>query len=233
MIYERIQGNDMYNGAVNPPGDPNPTLNGVSLRIRALSCRSSTPVQHITAATLPSTSSRSHRNRDELQVSGELPVQHAGVQQSVGTHAVLSSSYVGSQGRHENYYQAINLPQIGDIPAAQHGRTQRSPTKLAVSSASAASSWLKTRANAKYNSLQTSLNGTVYRDLHLQVSYTLSKAEDSTTSTGSGGDLNNATNPYRRVEVRLRTFSCSTEGTSSSPTSCTTPGFPEQSQRFG
>ena len=31
IMYERIQGNDMYNGAVNPPGDPNPTLNSVSL----------------------------------------------------------------------------------------------------------------------------------------------------------------------------------------------------------
>jgi hypothetical protein len=30
----------------------------------------------------------------------------------------------------------------------------------------------------------------------LQVAYTLSKAEDSTTSNGSGGDLQNVTNPY-------------------------------------
>ena len=50
--------------------------------------------------------------------------------------------------------------------------------------------------NAHYNSLQTSLTGTVKHDLHLQVSYTLSKAMDATTSNGSGGDLNNATNPY-------------------------------------
>ena len=51
--------------------------------------------------------------------------------------------------------------------------------------------------NASYNSLQTSLTGTVKHDLHLQVSYTLAKAEDATTSTGSGGDLDNATNPYQ------------------------------------
>jgi hypothetical protein len=52
-------------------------------------------------------------------------------------------------------------------------------------------------ANAHYNSLQTSLTGTVKRDLHLQVSYTVAKAMDATTATGSGGDLNNATNPYQ------------------------------------
>jgi len=50
--------------------------------------------------------------------------------------------------------------------------------------------------NAHYNSLQTSLTGKVKRDLQLQVSYTFSKAIDSTTSNGSGGDLNNSTNPY-------------------------------------
>ena len=40
LMYERIQGNDMYNGAVNPPGDPNPTLNGVSLSNPGLSLSS-------------------------------------------------------------------------------------------------------------------------------------------------------------------------------------------------
>jgi hypothetical protein len=52
------------------------------------------------------------------------------------------------------------------------------------------------QANAHYNSLQTTLTGTVKHDLHLQVSYTLAKAYDATTASGSGGDLNNATNPY-------------------------------------
>jgi len=50
--------------------------------------------------------------------------------------------------------------------------------------------------NAKYNSLQVSFRGAVKHDLHLQAGYTLSKAEDSTTSNGSGGDLQNVTNPY-------------------------------------
>lgn len=52
-------------------------------------------------------------------------------------------------------------------------------------------------ANATYNSLQTTLTGTVKRDLHLQVSYTLAKAMDATTASGSGGDLQNVTNPYQ------------------------------------
>ena len=53
MTYERIQGNDMYNGAVNPPGDPNPTLNGVSLQNPGLTVAGANAGSTITAATLP------------------------------------------------------------------------------------------------------------------------------------------------------------------------------------
>jgi hypothetical protein len=190
MMYERIQGNDMYNGAVNPPGDPNPTLNNVSLSNPGLSLASGNV---ITAAALPVL---------PLGVTGisqhyPPPVSYqysAGVQQSVGTHAVLSVSYVGSQGRHENYYQAINLPPENLLPGmVSKGALDNTKVQyLGFGGVRLATNG----GNAHYNSLQTSLNGTVHRDLHLQVAYTLSKAEDSTTSNGSGGDLNNATNPY-------------------------------------
>jgi hypothetical protein len=197
MTYERIQGNDMYNGAVNPPGDPNPTLFGVSL---------SNPGQNlatgnvISAANLPIL---------PLGVTGiadnyKPPVSFqysAGVQQAVGTHAVLNISYVGSQGRHENYYQAINIPALSAIPgllqpgAGSFTDAATDPTLAYPGFGNMRLSY--NGANAHYNSLQTSLTGTVRHDLHLQVSYTLAKAMDATTGSGSGGDLNNATNPYQ------------------------------------
>ncbi len=190
MMYERIQGNDMYNGAVNPPGDPNPTLNGVSLQNPGLNISTGNV---ITAAALPVL---------PLGVTGiaenyKPPVSYqysAGVQQAIGSHAVLNVSYVGSQGRHENYYQAINLPPLADLPGMVKAGSlnNQDVTYLGFGGVRLAYN----EGNAKYNSLQTSLNGTVHRDLHLQVSYTLAKAQDSTTSNGSGGDLNNATNPY-------------------------------------
>jgi len=191
LMYERIQGNDMYNGAVNPPGDPNPTLNGVSLENPGLNLASG---NIITAAALPVL---------PLGVTGiadnyKPPVSYQysmGVQQAVGSHAVLNVSYVGSQGRHENYYQAINLPPLADLPGMvkKGSLNNEDVTYLGFGGVRLAYN----EGNAKYNSLQTSLTGTVHRDLHLQASYTLSKAEDSTTSNGSGGDLNNATNPYQ------------------------------------
>ena len=196
ITYERIQGNDMYNGAVNPPGDPNPTLNGVSLDNPGLSLTSG---HVITASQLPIL---------PLGVTGinvyYPPPRRSqysfGVQQAIGTNAVLNISYVGSTGRHENYYQAINLPPESALP--------NEVSKPWINQAGALNFPTLTypgmgnmrlafdAANSRYNSLQTSLTGTIHRDLHLQVAYTLARAKDSTTATGSGGDLNNATNPY-------------------------------------
>ena len=196
IMYERIQGNDMYNGAVNPPGDPNPTLNGVSLQNPGLSISGPNAGSVITAAKLPvlplgvTGISLNYHPPTSYQYSG-------GVQQAIGANAVLNVSYVGSQGRHENYYQAINLPAVGDLPALLQPGAPSFTTDPTLAYPGFGNVRLAMNdGNSSYNSLQTSLTGTVKHDLHLQVAYTLSKAMDSTTSTGSGGDLNNATNPY-------------------------------------
>jgi len=193
MTYERIQGNDMYNGAVNPPGDPNPTLNNVSLQNPGLSISGASAGSTITAANLPVL---------PLGVTGiavhyPTPVSFqysAGVQQGIGANAVLNVSYVGSQGRRENYYQALNLPPLSSLPAEVAAGSLNFETLTYPGYGNMRLAY--NGANSSYNSLQSSLTGTVKRDLHLQISYTLAKAMDATTSTGSGGDLENATNPY-------------------------------------
>ncbi|MGA7765490.1 MAG: carboxypeptidase regulatory-like domain-containing protein [Candidatus Sulfotelmatobacter sp.] len=197
IMYERIQGNDMYNGAVNPPGDPNPTLNGVSLQNPGLSIAGSSAGSVITAAKLPvlplgvTGIAEHYPTPQSFQYS-------AGVQQAVGANAVLSVSYVGSQGRRENYYQATNLPAIGDLPVLiKPGAPSVNVDPTLTYPGFGGIRLAFNGANASYNSLQTSLTGTVKHDLHLQVSYTLAKAMDATTATGSGGDLQNATNPYQ------------------------------------
>src|ERR1700722_9168112 len=193
MTYERIQGNDMYNGAVNPPGDPNPTLNNVSLQNPGMSISGASAGSTITAANLPVL---------PLGVTGiavhyPTPVSFqysAGVQQGIGANAVLNVSYVGSQGRRENYYQALNLPPLSSLPAEVAAGSLNFETLTYPGYGNMRLAY--NGANSSYNSLQSSLTGTVKRDLHLQISYTLAKAMDATTSTGSGGDLENATNPY-------------------------------------
>jgi hypothetical protein len=197
LMYERVQGNDMYNGATNPPGDPSPTINGVSLQNPGLNLATG---KIITAADLPVL---------PLNVTGistnYVPPRHSqysgGVQRAIGSRAVLNVSYVGSLGRHLNYYQAVNLPPLAQLPAevaagAINYTTLSYPgfgqMRLAYDG-----------SNSEYNSLQTSLTGKVTHDLRLQVAYTLSKSMDITNpcsggncGTGSGGDLQNIANPY-------------------------------------
>jgi hypothetical protein len=190
-MYERIQGNDMYNGATNPPGNLQPTLNGVSLSNPGFRLSDGSV---ITAAQLPilplgitGTDANNYKPPVSYQYSG-------GVQQALGANTVLSVSYVGSQGRHENDYRAINLPPLSLLPGmvAAGALNNEQVQYLGYGGIRLA----ENEANAHYNSLQASLNGRIEKDLHLQVGYTLSKSIDATTSNGSGGDLQNVTNPY-------------------------------------
>lgn len=192
-MYERIQGNDMYNGAVNPPGDTQPTLNSVSLSNPGLQV---TTGNVFTSANLPilpvgvtGTALNNYKPPVSYQYSG-------GVQQALGANAVLSVSYVGSQGRHENDYRAINLPAITDLPALIAKTLSFNTDPTLTYPGFGGIRLAENEANSHYNSLQASLNGAVKKDLHLQVGYTLSKSVDATTSNGSGGDLQNVTNPY-------------------------------------
>lgn len=192
-MYERIQGNDMYNGAVNPPGDLQPSLNNVLLANPGTSITTGNTITAAALPVLPLSISGVNSNDYKLPVTYQYSF---GVQQALGANSVLSVSYVGSQSRHENDYQEINLPAISDIPLL-----------LAPGGAGALNGDMnylgyrnirlsQNEANGHYNSLQLDLHANVRHDLMLEFGYTYAKAIDATTSNGSGGDLQNVTNPY-------------------------------------
>jgi hypothetical protein len=192
IMYERIQGNDMYNGAVNPPGDLNPTLNNVSLTNPGFSIKTGTTISPAQLPVLP------------LNVTGvatyyppPLSYQFSlGVQQALGARAVFGVSYVGSQNRHENFYDEINLPPLADVPAlvASNGA---GINQLMSYQGFHGIRLAENGANSNYNSLQVDLHGRLRRDLQLQFGYTYSRAIDEVgLANNSGGDLSNSTNPY-------------------------------------
>lgn len=192
LMYERIQGNDMYNGAVNPPGDLSPTLNNVSLTNPGLAVKTGTVITPALLPVLP------------LNVTGiatyyppPLSYQFSlGVQQALGARAVFGVSYVGSQNRHENFYQEINLPPLADVPAlVASGGT--GINQLMSYPGFHGIRLAENGANSNYNSLQVDLHGRVRRDLQLQFGYTYSRAIDEVgLANNSGGDLSDSTNPY-------------------------------------
>lgn len=201
LMYERVQGNDMYNGAVNPPGDLNPTLNNVSLSNPGLNITAPTSSTNpITPALLPVL---------PLNITGiskyyppPISYQYSiGVQQALGAQAVLGISYVGSQDRHENFYNEINLPPLADVPqlVTNNGSLNSGVpiNNLMTFPGYHGIKLAYNGANSDYNSLQVDLHGRVRRDLQLQVGYTYSHANDEVgAASNSGGDLSNTTNPY-------------------------------------
>jgi hypothetical protein len=191
IMYERIQGNDMYNTANNTPFNASPTLNNVSLSNPGLNIENGSV---ITPAALPilAVGQTGIANDYPPPVSYQYSV---GVQRALNARTVLSVSYVGSQSRDQNFYQEVNLPAESLLPALvasggsginqDYGYKGYGPIRLAYD-----------QGQGHYNSLQVDLHGNVRSDLQLQFGYTYAKAYDSTTASGSGGDLNNATNPY-------------------------------------
>ncbi|HZR66616.1 MAG TPA: carboxypeptidase-like regulatory domain-containing protein [Terriglobales bacterium] len=193
LMYERIQGNDMYNGATNPPfgyslgasnvllSDPHNTWSGGT----------------ITVPIVPSGVVGINKAYPAPRVSQ----YSAGVQQQIGGNAVLSISYVGSVDRHQSYWQEINLPDQGQLVSLQN-------TSFGTDGVTAFNGLVPYQGytsikqafnggNSHYNSLQTELRGRVTRDLQLQVAYTLARSIDPTTGNGGNGfDLNYVTNPY-------------------------------------
>ena len=199
-MYERIQGNDMYNAATNPPfgyslnsggtgvsfADPHNQLAGGAITVPILTSSVTGLTQHYKVPTSYSYS--------------------VGVQQAIGKNAVLSLSYVGNQNRFQSYFQEINLPpadQLASLQATGGGTTNGpdgKPIKFNGLVPYQGFSSLKmafTGQNGHYNSLQAELHGNVTHDLYLQTAYTLSRAIDPSTGNGGNGfDLDSVFNPY-------------------------------------
>jgi hypothetical protein len=191
IMYDRVQGNDMYNGATNTPFDASPTLHNVSLSNPGLQVNNGSTITPANLPILPvgiTGISTSYTPPTSYQYS-------IGVQQALGSKSVLAMSYVGSQGRNENDYREVNLAPIADLPAlvASGGA---GVNQLYNYRGYGAIRLSEDEGTAHYNSLQVDLHANMRNDLQLQFGYTLSRAVDSTTSNGSGGDLNNVTNPY-------------------------------------
>jgi len=189
LMYERIQGNDMYNGATNPPFGNSFATNYVLLS----NPNQAIPGGTITVPIVPGSVTGINRNYPTPRNSQFS----LGLQQAVGTRAVFSVSYVGSEDRHQSYWQEINLPPFADLANLQGGTSATPFNGLVPYQGYTQIKQAFTGGNSHYNSLQTELHGRVARDLTLQAAYTWSRSIDATTGNGGNGwDLDYISNPY-------------------------------------
>jgi hypothetical protein len=189
-MYERIQGNDMYNAGPNVPFSTSVSYNNVSLSNTAISTL--TGIQNVAPVTVAGITG--------LAVDDyKLPVAYQysiGVQRSLSSKTVLGISYVGNQSRHQNDYRNINLPDESNLPALINGTVPGGVNTIAPYKGFGTINMAVNEANAHYNGLQMDLNSQVTRDLTLRAYYTLSRSIDPTTGGSGGGDLGTVSNPY-------------------------------------
>jgi hypothetical protein len=190
IMYERIQGNDVYNGGGNIPFSASVTNNGVSLSNPAVLLSTGQKAANpILPSSIVGMSYTNYKSPTSYQFS-------LGVQQSLGAKTVLSVAYVGNQNRHQSYRNETNLPAPSVLPSLINNTVQFNNVVPYIGWGSL--NLYENAGTSHYNSLQTSVNSRL-KDLTFQASYTFSKAIDSAAGSGSGNDLQSLANPYDRL----------------------------------
>jgi len=191
IMYERIQGNDVYNGGGNIPFSTSVTNNGVSLSNPAVILQTGlAAVNPINPASIVGLSQTNYKSPTSYQYS-------IGIQQSIGEKTVLTLGYVGNENRHQNYRDETNLPSQSMLPALINNTVQYN--NVVPYAGFGSINLYENGGNSHYNSFQTSLNSRFRRDLSFQAAYTYSKAMDFSAGNGSGSDLQSLANPYNRA----------------------------------
>jgi hypothetical protein len=191
IMYERLQGNDIYNLSANVPftagvGFPNVSLSNPS---------TSLATGQVLASAIPVTGLT---GMDPSQYAAPRSSQFSvGVQHAIGK-SILSAAYVGSRNRHQNFYSQVELPPQSLLPGFVTSSTLAQSYNANVPYLGYSSITMgQNEANGSYNSLQLSLHGTALRgDLTYQIAYTYSQSYDSFNSFSNGGDLSPVYDPY-------------------------------------
>jgi len=114
IMYERIQGNDMYNAGPNIPFSLQVNTNAVEMTNPSLALSSgASAALPINPAGITGLDLENYK----LPVSYQYSV---GVQRQINAKSVLSVSYVGNVGRHQNDYRNVNLPAESDLANIQN-----------------------------------------------------------------------------------------------------------------
>jgi len=188
MMYERVQGNDMYDSGGNEPFSDNIGLGNVAFSNPGLNLATGTaPVSPIPVPSInEGLMSNDYKNPVSMQYS-------FGVQQQLGRESVLSIAYVGNQNRHQTTSAEINLPPESQL-AALTGHTDTLPYLQAVPYTGFDDiNMFMNCINSHYNGLQVQLRSRLKHDLTFQGAFTWSRSIDPSFG---GDDTNESPNPY-------------------------------------
>ena len=183
MFFERVQGNDVYNAAQNPPFAFQPSANSVYFSNPSTSALTGESAGN---AIFPSTLT----NLDFHYTPPGTAQFSLGVQHQLSQSVIGVIQYVGTTGWHQNNDRAVNTlplnsPQREAVAAGANANLYRQfPGFSSVTQEENAT-------NFNYNGFQAQIRMENRHGLTLQVAYTLSHALDTVS-----GDLNMVSNPF-------------------------------------
>ena len=189
MMYERIQGNDMYNAGPNVPFSTNINFSNIQVENPGTQLSNNLPlVAPITVASITGLD----------KVNNNLPLSYQysiGVQHAISARTVLELHYVGNQNRNQNAYQETNLPSSSNITTLFANNNADYNLRVPYLGFHSIRQ-TENIQSSHYNGFQAQIHSQIRHDLTLQAAYTLSRAIDPATGNNGVGDLNNFDNPY-------------------------------------
>jgi hypothetical protein len=184
MFFERIQGNDVYNGGPNPPFSFDPSVNNVYFSDPSVSVlngeKAATPIFPASYVALA---------RDYMPPTSQQ--WSLGLQHELAPRTVLSVGYVGNVNVHQRIQRNINQPLTDDPRRADvlAGTTVVNEIRPYLGFSSITYGENSTSGN--YHSLQVNLRMDDYHGLTFQSAYTWAHAIDCIS-----GDFTTAYNAY-------------------------------------
>jgi len=179
-FYERVQGNDIYNVAPNPPFSSTATVFDT-----LLSNPGGAPGSIIPASLTV---------YDPAYPTSQVQQYNAGIQRRVAKSVVADVSYVGTKGTHLSDTRNINQPFPAGAAQVLAGTANVNQVRPYLGYANI--NQYSNGANSNYNSLQASLRTDSFHGLTLQASYTYSHAIDYVSGDVPGNAHQNAYATY-------------------------------------
>ena len=197
MFFERVQGNDVYNAALNPPFAYIPSANNVYFSDPSTSALTGLT----TAQTFPS-------NLNTLQYNYEPPgtsMFSLGVQRQLAPSVIAVVQYAGSTGWHQSDDRQVNTLPLMDSANPANPYDLRKGVANGTLNANlfriypgfGSIQQQENTTNFSYNAFQAGLRMDNKHNLTVQLAYTYSHAIDQVTY-----DLNAVTNPFNTAYDR-------------------------------
>lgn len=162
IYYDRIQGNDIYDVATNPPFITTPTIYNTNLTNPG----QGTPISYPTSL----------NTYDGPYKIPQVMNWNLGIERTLASGVVLDAAYVATKGTHLQGALNINEPTLQAAAPVRDGVANISQVVPYLGYAGI--NQFFNGVNSNYNSLQVSLRSQMWHGLTLQASYTYSHALD-------------------------------------------------------